>query len=65
MCVVRFVSGGGLQWWWVLMMVEVGVAMVVVKGWVFVIGHLWVCVCGGGGCRVGDGGWVLLFVVVL
>ena len=47
------------------MMVEVDVAMVVVKGWVFVIGHLWVCVCGGEGCRVGDRGWVLLFVVVL
>ena len=48
-----------------MMMVEVGVVVVVVKGWVFIMGHLWVCVCGGRGCHVGGGGWVSLFSIVL
>ena len=47
------------------MMVEVGVVVVVVKGWVFIMDHLWVCVCGGRGCHVGGGGWVSLFSIVL
>ena len=44
----RGCRGGGEGVCWVLMIVEVGVAVVVVKGWVFVMGHLWVCMwrCG-------------------
>ena len=44
----RGCRGGGEGVCWVLMIVEVGVAVVVVKGWDFVMGHLWVCMwrCG-------------------